>query len=51
MPKFGAKPKVDDLNCLLVGKNVDNTDIQNYLREYFRRKGMMEAILRMKLVT
>jgi len=50
MPKFRTRPTTGDLSGLLVGKNVSNRQIQSYLHDYFRRKGMMEAILRMRLV-
>lgn len=49
-PKFRTRPTTGDLSCLLVGKNVSYWEIRSYLNEYFRRKGMREAILRMKLV-
>lgn len=50
MPKFRSRPEAGGLGSLLVGRDVNNKEIQNYLIRYFRRKGLMEAILRMKLV-
>lgn len=49
MPKFRSKPTADDLSCLLVGRNVSNKEIQDYLADYFRQKGLWEAILRIQL--
>lgn len=50
MPKFRTRPTVGDLSCLLVGKNVDYMEIQKFLHDYFRRRGMAEALLKMKLI-
>ena len=50
MPRFRTRPTTGDLSCLLVGKNVSNRQIQIYLQDYFRRRNMIEAILRMRLV-
>lgn len=49
-PKFRTRPTTGDLSGLLVGRNVSHKQIQSYLHDYFRRKGMMEAILGMRLV-
>ena len=50
IPKYRRRPTVGDLGCLLVGRNVSNRKIENYLAEYFRRRGIMELILKMKLI-
>lgn len=50
MPKFRTRPKAGELSRLLVGRNVSDKEIKDYLAHYFREKGLMEAILRMKLV-
>lgn len=50
IPKYRRRPTVGDLGCLVVGRNVSRSEIENYLAEYFRRKGLMETILKMKLV-
>jgi len=49
-PKFRSRPEAGGLGCLLVGRNVSNKEIEDYLVQYFRQKGWMEAILRMKLI-
>jgi len=49
VPKFRNRPTVGDLSCLLVGRNVDETHVKNYLNEYFRKKGLLEAVVRIKL--
>jgi hypothetical protein len=49
MPKFRSRPTVGDLRCLLVGRDVSYGEIQGYLNDYFRQKGWMDAILRVRL--
>lgn len=49
MPRFRSRPKPGGLSCLLVGRNVTNREIENYLHDYLRRKGLMEAVLGMRL--
>lgn len=51
IPKYRRRPTVGDLGCLLVGRSVSDREIKNYLADYFRRKGIMEMILRMRLVS
>lgn len=50
MPKYRTRPEAGGLGCLLVGRGVSNKEIEAYLIRYFRQKGLMEAILRMKLI-
>ena len=49
-PRFRSRPRPGELSCLLVGKNVSNRDVERYLTDYFRRKGLVDAILAMRLV-
>ena len=49
-PRFRQRPTVGDLSCLLVGRSVSNKEIERYLVEYFRRKGLIEAIVRTQLI-
>lgn len=48
-PKFRNRPTVGDLQCLVVGKDVQYHEMRNYLKDYFRQKGWNEAILRIRL--
>lgn len=50
IPKFRSHPKPDELSGLLVGRNVSEQEIRRYLIEYFRRKGMLERIVNIKLI-
>jgi len=49
-PKFRSRPSSGDLSYILVGRNVSNKEIENFLTDYFRQKGLWEMVLRMKLV-
>jgi len=51
VPKFRRRPTLDDLGCLLDGRNVSNKEIERFLAEYFGKKGLTEAILRIQLKT
>lgn len=51
VPKFRNRPTKGDLSHLLVGRSVTNKQIEKYLFDYFREKGLMEAILRIRLIT
>ena len=51
VPKFRRRPTPDDLGWLLVGRNVSNKEIERFLAEYFGKKGLTEAILRIQLKT
>lgn len=49
MPKFRSRPTAGDLSCLLVGRNVSYEEIKEFLADYFRQKGLLEAILRIQV--
>jgi len=50
MPRFRSRPEASGLSSLLVGRDVSNIEIEKFLINYFREKGLLEAILKMKLV-
>jgi hypothetical protein len=47
-PKFRTRPKYE-LSGIVVGRNVGNTEIRDYLVQYFRDAGLMEKIVSMRL--
>ena len=49
-PKLRSKPVRGELSSLYVGRNVTNSEVKEYLIDYFREKGMLEDIVRMKLL-
>lgn len=46
-PKFRTKPRYE-LAGVVVGKNVANYEVRQYLVEYFREAGMMDKVLSMR---
>lgn len=48
-PEFRSRRKASGLSRLLVGRDVGDHEIENYLIDYFRRRGLWESILKMKL--
>lgn len=50
MPKLRSKPVRGELSSLYVGRNVTYNEVQDYLVDYFREKGMLQEIVRMKLL-
>ena len=48
-PRFRSRPKPGELSCLLVGRDVSWQQIQNYMVDYFRERGLWESIIRMKM--
>lgn len=49
IPKFRVKPIKGELNLLYIGRSVSIKETENYLIDYFREKGMLEKIVRMKM--
>lgn len=47
-PKYRTRPKYE-LSGLIVGRNVNNTEIKEYLIEYFKELGLIERVLSIKL--
>ncbi len=48
-PKFRSRRKASGLSRLLVGRDVSSREIENYLIDYFRERGLWKSILKMKL--
>ena len=46
VPKFRCRPTLDDLGCLLVGRNVSNKEIERFLAEYFGKKRLGRSNLK-----
>ena len=47
MFKYREKPK-SSLSGIIVGRNVDYTEVRDYLIKYFKEAGMMEHILKIE---
>jgi len=48
MPKYRTRPTYE-LSSLVVGRNVEDSEIKDYLAQYFRQAGLMDKILSMRL--
>ncbi len=49
VPKFRVKPK-PDLSCIVVGRNVEEKEVQDYLETYLQQKGLWNRILSFRTV-
>ena len=47
-PKYRTRPKYE-LSSLVVGRNVRETQIRDYMVQYFKEAGLMDRILSMRL--
>jgi hypothetical protein len=47
-PRYRSRPKPGELSCLLVGRDVSNREIEEYITDYLRERGMWESIIRMR---
>jgi hypothetical protein len=49
IPKFRTKPVKGELSLIYIGRSVSAKDTKNYLVDYFRERGMLEKIVRMRM--
>jgi hypothetical protein len=47
-PKFRTKPR-HELAGVIVGKDVGNNEVRDYLVKYFREAGMIDKVLSMRI--
>jgi hypothetical protein len=48
VPKYRTRPK-RELSGIVVGRNVGNLELRDYLVRYFRDAGMMDKVLSIRL--
>jgi len=51
VPELSRRPTVGEIKCIYVGRGVSNKEVEQYLVDYFRQKGMLEKIVNMRLIT
>ena len=51
MPELSQRPSLGEIKCIYVGRNVSNKEVEGYLVNYFREKGLLEKIVKMRMVT
>lgn len=49
-PRIRSRPESGTLSCLVVGRDVDENRMRNYLIEYFRQRGIWESVTNFKLI-
>jgi hypothetical protein len=50
IPKQRSKPTLDEVGLLYVGRNVSYNEAKDYLMNYYRERGMLEAIVRVRVL-
>lgn len=48
IPKYRTRPKCE-ISGIIVGRNVENTEITDYLLQYFRNSGLIDRVLSIKV--
>jgi len=51
IPELSRRPTIGEIKCIYVGRDISNREVENFLRDYFREKGMLEKIVKMHLTT
>lgn len=51
IPEFSRRPTVGEIKCIYIGRGVSNKEVEGYLINYFREKGLLDKIVRMHLIT
>ncbi|MEM4713062.1 MAG: hypothetical protein QXQ61_00770 [Candidatus Bathyarchaeia archaeon] len=49
MPKYRTRPTYE-ISSIIVGRNVSQTEIKDYIIQYFREAGLMEKVLSIRLL-
>jgi len=49
-PRFISRPKKGEIRRILVGRDVEKSEIQEYLNDYFRHKGMSHLIVGIRVI-
>jgi hypothetical protein len=50
LPKLRSKPSKGEITLLYVGRNVSEKEARKYLIGYFREKGILEEVVRMRML-
>jgi len=51
IPEFSRRPTAGEIKCIYVGRSVSDKEVEGYLINYFREKGLLDKIVRMHLIT
>jgi hypothetical protein len=51
MPELSQRPSIGEIKCIYVGRGITNKEVERFLLDYFREKGMLERIVKMRMIT
>jgi len=51
MPELSQRPSIGKIKCIYVGRGISNKEVERFLLDYFREKGMLERIVKMHMIT
>jgi hypothetical protein len=51
VPELSRRPTVGEIKCIYVGREVNPKEVEQYLVNYFREKGMLQNIVKMHIIT
>ena len=51
IPELSRRPTIGEIKCIYVGRGIGGKEVEEFLRDYFRQKGLLEKILKMHLTT
>ena len=51
VPELSQRPSIGEIKCVYVGRDISNKEVEKFLVNYFREKGMLERIVKMHMIT
>jgi hypothetical protein len=51
IPELSQRPTIGEIKCIYVGRDISNKEVEKFLLNYFREKGMLERIVKMHMIT
>jgi hypothetical protein len=51
VPELSQRPSIGEIKCIYVGRDISNREVEKFLLNYFREKGMLERIVNMRMIT
>lgn len=51
VPELSKRPTVGEIKCIYIGRDVNPNEVEKYLVNYFRDKGVLQNIIKMHLIT
>jgi hypothetical protein len=51
VPELSRRPTVGEIKCIYVGREVNPKEVERYLVNYFREKGMLQNVVKMHIIS